>query len=133
MKLKNQISLISIGLALAIGGCIVGSSSKMASANAKVADTDTISEDACSEVMSGEYVVMGNSDGSKCVGSFSSDWGYLTSTKSDFLKFEVENTTDGFYLKDTDSGNYVYSSAAKKVALSSSDKSSAKARMPSFG
>ncbi len=51
--------------------------------------------------------------------SIDSNWVYLSSTSSNWLIFTLEGTSSGFKLKN--GSNYVYCSAAKKVAFSSTN------------
>ena len=83
-------------------------------------DGYTIGTTPLSSVSNGDLVVWGTSN-SNLAKSCSSNWIYLSSTQSEWIVFTVETTTNGFYLK-TPEGSYVYSSAAKKVEFSSTNK-----------
>ena len=94
---------------------IVGSSSAWG------ADTYIVSSTAASSVSDGDIVAWGTSS-STLAKSVESDWVKLSSTSSEWIFFRVHTVSGGFQLEETSSGNYIYSSAAKKVALSSTEK-----------
>ena len=83
-------------------------------------DNYSVGTSPLSSVSNGDLVAWGTSN-SNLATSCSSNWIYLGSNKSEWIVFTVETTTGGFYLKTPD-GNYVYSSAAKKVEFSSTNK-----------
>ena len=73
---------------------------------------------ASADIVNGMKVVWGTTS-SNCARSIDSNWVYLTSTASQWLVFTIEGTSSGFKLKND--GNYVYSSAEKKVAFDSTN------------
>lgn len=121
MKLIKKLLIVSAGIAFSIGGSIAGLSIANKKAEAKIATTDTIGKTALSSVTDGQYVVIGTTN-SNCVFNIESDWLKLSSTKTDWIKFQVETTTDGFYLKNSDTSSYLYSSADKKATFSTTSK-----------
>ena len=119
-KLLTKAAKILVGLSLAAGVGVAVGSNKAKKVDA-MPNNYTVSSSELSSVSNNQLVAWGTSS-SNLVKSFGSNWGYLSTTKSEWLVFTVETTTGGFYLKDNDSGDYVYSSAAKKIELSSSNK-----------
>ena len=73
---------------------------------------------ASADIVNGMKVVWGTTS-SNCANNINSNWVYLTSTASQWLVFTVEGTSSGFKLKND--GNYVYSTAEKKVAFDSTN------------
>lgn len=119
MKHINKILLVA-GFAMGIGGCAISTSSNLVGASAKVASTDTISSSSLDAVSDGQYVVIGDEGGTKFVSTCESNWLKCSTTQTNYVKYQVEQTTDGFYLKDTDTDNYIYSTGAKNISMSTS-------------
>ena len=71
----------------------------------------------------GEYVAWGTS-ATNLASSVSNDWVYCTSTKANWIVFQVVKINNLFYLKNTSNNKYIYSSGPKKVTLDSSNKTS---------
>ena len=69
----------------------------------------------------GDYVAWGTST-SQLAKSISSNWVYLSDTKSEWIVFKVVKQSNNFYLQNVADNKYVYSSADKKVAFDSSNK-----------
>ena len=69
----------------------------------------------------GDYVAWGTST-SRLAKSISSNWVYLSDTKSEWIVFKVVKQSNNFYLQNVADNKYVYSSADKKVAFDSSNK-----------
>ncbi len=113
-----------LGFVMTLGVGAAGysaSASETRAADETVSSNDTISTTALtsSTINDGDKVVWGTST-SDCVYTITSDWGKTTSTKTSMLKFTVVTGTNGFYLKN--GSNYVYSSAAKKMAWNTTSK-----------
>ena len=69
----------------------------------------------------GDYVAWGTST-SQLAKSISSNWVYLSDTKSEWIVFKVVKQSNNFYLQNVADNKYVYSSADKKVAFDNSNK-----------
>ena len=72
-------------------------------------------------LVDGDYVAWGTANNNLAT-SISSNWVYCGSTKADWIVFKVVKISNAFYLQNTADNKYVYSSAAKKVAFDSSNK-----------
>lgn len=120
MKTINKILISSIGFAFAIGGCLASTVS-FAKAEASVSIDENIGSEPLTSVDNGDYVVFGSSN-TNCVTGASSDWLNLSTDRTKWIKFTVEKISGGFYLKNSTTGSYLYSSAAKKVEFSTTNK-----------
>lgn len=120
-KLFSKIATLSVGLAMAIGvGVALGSNSAK---EVRAIDTDVydVSTTALTSLSAGTKVVWGVGDQSLVAkDTISSNWLRMSGTVSEWTIFEIEESSDSFYLKN--GSNYIYSSAVKKMAFDSSNK-----------
>ena len=117
-KFLTKIIGASLAIAMMIGVGAGMNANKAAKEVNAMTNSYTVGTTALTSVSDGDLVAWGTSSTS-LASSVGSNWIYTSNTKSEWLVFEVEEGTDGFYLKDTASGNYIYSSATKKVSMDS--------------
>ena len=122
-KLITKIVALALGMTMAVGvGVAVASSREAVPAQALDTTSYEVSSTALtsSDIEDGMQVAWGTSS-TNLAKSIGSNWVYLSTTASEWIVFDVETTTGGFYLHNEDNG-YVYSSATKKVAFDSTNK-----------
>ena len=122
-KLFTKIVGVALGLTMAIGvGVAVASSREAVPAEATtVGTTYSISSTAATSITNnGLYVLKEGSNG--FTGTIASNWGYVSTTSSNFFILKAVGSTTSFTLEDYDGTNgSIYCSAAKKIAWSTSD------------
>ena len=122
-KLLMKVAGLALGLALATGvGVAVASSREAVPAEATtVGTTYSISSTAATSITNnGLYVLKEGSNG--FTGTITSNWGYVSTTSSNFFILKAVGSTTSFTLEDYDGTNgSIYCSAAKKIAWSTSD------------
>ncbi len=113
----------ALGLSMAVAGmgAAIGASQKAPIVTQAMGNSYTVGSSFLTSVNDGDLVAWGTSSTNLATG-ISSNWVALSGTKADWIIFEVETAANGFYLKEHETSNYVYSSATKKVAFDSDEK-----------
>lgn len=73
-------------------------------------------------LVNNDLVVWGYDDSHLATGTISSNWLTISGTKADWQIYKVVKSGDYFYLQKDGTTNYVYSSAVKKMAWNTSNK-----------
>ena len=120
-KLFTKIASLSVGLTLAIGvGVAVGSHSAVKSVKALDPTQYEVSSTPLTALADGKKVVWGPTTETLANGTIGSDWLRCSTTEADWQIFDIVLSGSSYYIKN--GSNYIYCSAAKKMAYHATNK-----------